>query len=128
MSRFGNEPFPIDLLDIDERLRGEKPRASAVELDRIKLRAMAGASRREARPAARRAPKLGFRAPRRLVAVALAVGLMGGGTAVLAKSGDPAPGSSGASSANSQYCPATSQQPGTPKDPRPSKCGNPKTK
>jgi hypothetical protein len=61
----------------------------------------------------------------------LAVTLLGGGTAALAATGGVPLVSSSKStkaSANSQYCPPSSQQPGKPKKPGPAKCGKPKTK
>jgi hypothetical protein len=66
----------------------------------------------------------------RAVSVLLALGLLGGGGAALAAS-DAGPfkaGSNGKASANSQYCPPTSQQPGKPKKPGPAQCGTPQTK
>jgi hypothetical protein len=120
-------PTPISLLPLAERLREERPQPTAEELDRAKLRAL----RQSARTApARRAPRLPLMRSRRVVSIALAVGLMTSGTAVIAKSGGPSSASSKSkgSSANSQYCPPSSQQPGKPKKPGPAKCGKPQTK
>ena len=65
-----------------------------------------------------------------MLSVALAIGVMSGGTAVFATSGGPKSASSNSkgSAANSQYCPPSSQQPGKPKKPGPAKCGNPQSK
>jgi hypothetical protein len=65
----------------------------------------------------------------RLVGLLLVVGLLGGGAGALAASGGlPVNAfSNGQGSANSQYCPPTSQNPGAPKQPG-TNCGNPKTK
>ena len=62
----------------------------------------------------------------RLASVVLAVVLLGGGTAVFAATGGFKSAASSGSSSNSQYCPDSSQQPGKPKDPGPSKCGKAK--
>jgi hypothetical protein len=66
----------------------------------------------------------------RLVGLLIVVGMLGGGAGALAaKGGLPVNAfSNGQGSANSQYCPPTSQQPGKPKKPGPAKCGKPKTK
>jgi hypothetical protein len=128
MSRRKKEsPTPIALLPLAERLHEERPHPTAEEFDRAKLRAMTQASRAES---PRRVPRVPLMRSRRVVSIALAIGLMTGGTAVIAKSGGPSAASSKSkgSSANSQYCPPTSQQPGTPKKPGPAKCGTPKTK
>jgi hypothetical protein len=65
----------------------------------------------------------------RLVGLLLVVGLLGGGGAALAASGGlPVKAfENGKGSANSQYCPPTSQNPGALKGPGVN-CGNPKTK
>ena len=120
------DSIPADLLPLAERLHEERSQATADELDRAKLRAMTQASR----VSARRAPRVGLMRSRRVVSIALAIGLMTGGTAVVASSGGPKGASSHSkgSSANSQYCPPSSQQPGKPKKPGPSKCGVPQTK
>ena len=121
------ESLPADLLPLTERLGAERPRATPYELDRAKLRAMEQASRTRAPHSA---PRVALMRSRRVVSIALAIGLMTGGTAVIASSGGPKGASSNSkgSSANSQYCPPSSQQPGKPKKPGPAKCGKPKTK
>jgi hypothetical protein len=128
MSRFEKESqLPDGLEPLAQRLREERPLPTAEELDRAKLHAMTQASRAGS---ARRTPRVGLVRSRRVVSIALAIGLMTGGTAVIAKSGGPkaASSKSNGSSANSQYCPPSSQQPGKPKKPGPAKCGKPKTK
>jgi hypothetical protein len=125
MDRPDEQPLPGELREVEDLLRRERPRASDLELDRVKLRAITQASRARSRSAPR---KLGLPRSRRLVSVALAVMLLGGGSAVLANNGGSVSASGNGSSANSQYCPPSSQQPGKPKDPGPSKCGKPKTK
>jgi hypothetical protein len=114
------------LNDIAARLRDERPEATSLELDRMKLLAMSRGSREPAK--ARRT----WIARSRLTSPALAAALLLGGLAALAGGIGETPFSSGgsnASSANSQYCPPTSQQPGKPKkQPGGNKCGQPKTK
>jgi hypothetical protein len=114
-------PVPIALLPVAERLREERARPTAQELDRAKLQAM----RQAARPDSPRLRRGTVRGSRRVLSIALAIGLMSGGTAVIAKSGGPtsASSTSNGSSANSQYCPPSSQQPTKPKKPGPAKCG-----
>ena len=121
------ESIPADLLPLSERLEAERPRATPHELDRAKLRAMEQASRTRA---PRSAPRVALMRSRRVVSIALAIGLMTGGTAVVASSGGPkgASSQSNGSSATTQYCPPSSQQPDKPKKPGPAKCGKPKTK
>jgi len=117
--------IPEDLVEIARALRARRPEADSLELDRIKLRAK-GSRRRQVLVSGK-----GYGLMRtRLIGLILAVGLLGGGTAALAAAGGgPFAGSSKSkASANSQYCPPTSQQPGKPKKPGPAKCGNPKTK
>lgn len=125
MSRHDEHSIPADLQGVAKRLEADRPRASDLELDRMKLEATSTASR----GAGMFRPGLGqlFRSGR-IATIALALVLMAGGGAVLAQSGGPSSGSSAQGASNSQYCPETSQQPGKPKDPGPSKCGNPKTK
>lgn len=115
------------LNEVAERLRSERPEATPLELDRMKLLAMRRASQEPARPQRR-----SWIARSRLASPALAAALLLGGLAALAGGVGETPFSSGgsnASSANSQYCPPTSQQPGKPKKPPDgNKCGQPKTK
>lgn len=121
------DSIPADLLPLTERLEAERPRPTPYELDGAKLRAMKQASRTRS---PRSVPRVALMRSRRVVSIALAIGLMTGGTAVIASSGGPkgASSKSKGSSANSQYCPPSSQQPGKPKKPGPAKCGKPKTK
>jgi hypothetical protein len=125
MSRHNERSIPADLQDVAKRLEAERPQATDLELDRMKLKATSTASR----DAGTFRPGLGqlFRSGR-LATIALALVLMAGGGAVLAQNNAPSTASSTNSSANSEYCPDSSQQPGKPKDPGPSKCGKPKTK
>ena len=83
---------------ISERLRRERPQATALELDRIKLRAITRASR--GRPGRR-----GLVGVRGLASVALVIGVLGGSTGVFAASGGFKSASSGHSAAESQYKP-----------------------
>jgi hypothetical protein len=89
MDRNDHERIPAELADVAQRLRDERPEASALELDRIKLRAQASA-RRHAR---RREP---FMRSRLAITSMLVVGvLMSGAGAGLAVSGVSGSGSSG---------------------------------
>lgn len=117
-----HEQLPSDeLRELEELLRRERPQATDLELDRIKLRAITQASG----TGSRSVPRKQLRLPRsrRVVSVALAVMLLGSGGVVLAKNGGSVAASGNGSSASSQYCPPSSQKPGKPKEPRPSKCG-----
>jgi hypothetical protein len=100
---------------LERRLRGERAELTAIELDRVKRSAMAGAARGGGRRMTLKA---------RLVTGALLLGLIGtGGGAVLAASGGS---SSNGSSANSQYCPPSSPGAGKPKHQGGgNKCGHP---
>jgi hypothetical protein len=129
MSNQDRERLPEDLGEIAELLRSQRPEADALELDRIKRRAMAS----RPRPALTSRKGNGFmRKP--ALSLLLVVGMLGGGTGALAAVGgvpvdlpfDASSSDNGAS--NSQYCPPTSQQPFKPKKPGPARCGNPKTK
>ena len=92
MTRY-DEQMPGDLQDVAERLRRGRAEASALDLDRVKTRAMANA-------AASR-PK-GFSVKSRSIAALLTVALMAAGTGgVLAGGG----GGGNGNSANSQYKP-----------------------
>jgi hypothetical protein len=129
MNHQDRERIPEDLVRISELLRDKRPEAGALELDRIKLRAKLQPK------AARRSQILlsgkgyGFMRSR-LIGLIIAVGLVGGGTGALAAvGGGPFAGSSKSkASANSQYCPPNSQQPGKPKKPGPAQCGKAKKK
>jgi hypothetical protein len=121
MSKPDERQVPIELQAVSDRLAAERPWATDLELDRIKLKALAVAD--ASRPVTKRLRRSG-----RLASVALAVVLMAGGGAVLAQTKGPSSASSTNSASNSQYCPPTSQSGGKPKDPGPAKCGQPKTK
>ena len=113
-----NESHELD--ELGRRLRDERAEATDLELDRAKLRAMSRASR----PSRRR----GFMKAR-TASVVVALALIGGGAGAIAKNGGSPPSpSSTNSSANSQYCPQSSQSGGKAKDPGPPKCGHPKNK
>jgi hypothetical protein len=122
MSKFNEKRVPDDLQDLVQRLHDEKPEASALELDRIKLRAMRGARRLK--------PGKGQFMRSKLVGAMLAVGILAGGTGAMAVTGTgPANVFQKAgkhqvrASPNSQYCPPKSPQAGKPKKPRPARCG-----
>lgn len=89
MDRNDHERIPAELADVAQRLRDERPEASALELDRIKLRAQASTRRH----AQRREP---FMRSRLAITSMLVVGvLMSGAGAGLAVSGISGSGSSG---------------------------------
>jgi hypothetical protein len=123
MSDHHRERIPSELREIADLLQDERPEATALELDRIKLRAKE----------ARRRPALigkgnGFMRSR-VVSVLVAVGLLGGGTGAMAAAGGPSPfdvlsGDHGQGASRSEYCPPTSHNPGKPKKPGPAKCGH----
>ena len=110
------ERDPQELEAIAERLERLKPTASQSELDRIKARALTGASKTGPRSTARRphVTRL-LHLSARTASLVLVVALFGGGTVVLAgKKGDGGTfsgGSSSGSASNTQYCPPGSQQP-----------------
>src|SRR6266540_3606150 len=121
MSDQFRERIPRDLREIAELLEDQRPEATALELDRIKLQAKA----------TRRRPALigkgnGFMRSR-VVSLLIVTGLLGGGTGAMAAAGGPSPidvfSSDHEGASNSQYCPPTSQQPDKPKKPRPARCG-----
>jgi len=93
MKRY-DENLPGDLEDVAERLHGERAEASALDLDRIKTRAMA--------KAATSRPK-GLAMKSRGIAALLAVALMAAGTGGVLAGGST--GGSNGSSSNSQYKP-----------------------
>src|SRR5437660_11549050 len=100
-----NQERDPELMDVAARLRAERPQASALELDRIKLNAKSRAltTRRK-----------GIAVRSRLIAPLVAIGLMGGGTAgVLA--GGHTNGGNDNNSGNSQYCPPSSPNGGDSK-------------
>jgi hypothetical protein len=124
MSRKKESPTPIALLAIAERLRTERPEPTAHELDRAKLRAFSQATRADSHRGPRLRRGAAIRS-RRVISIALAVGLMTSGTAVVAKSGGPTSAASTTSASKDQYCPPSSPGAGTKKKPGPSKCGTP---
>jgi hypothetical protein len=97
---------------LEQLLRSERPEASALELDRIKLQAITQASRAGSRSG--RLKGSGFGRSRRILSVALVIGMLGGGT-VFAASGGLKSSSTAASAAKNQYCPPTSGSGGGPK-------------
>src|SRR4051812_26946900 len=99
--------LPDDLEELGGRLSQERPRLNALELDRIKTRAMAQAGR------ANRQGKGRFMRSRlatTLAAFALVVG--GGGAVWAAAGGNPGSAGSSGSAPNHQYCPPSSHNPG----------------
>jgi hypothetical protein len=93
MSHFTDESLPGDLNEVAERLRSERAEASALDLDRIKTRAMARATTSRSK---------GFFVRSRSIAALLTCALMAAGTGgVIAGGGN---GNSGNAS-NSQYKP-----------------------
>ena len=121
-----DQRLPDDLHDIAARLRDERPEATPLELDRMKLLAMRRSSQQPAKPQRR-----SWIARSRLASPALAGALLLGGLAAIAGGIGETPFSSGgsnASSANSQYCPPSSPAAGQPKkQPGGNKCGQPTT-
>jgi hypothetical protein len=103
MERNDNERLPADLADVAQRLRDERPQASALELDRMKLRAQSQARR----PARWRDPLMRSRLA---ITAMLVVGVLMSGTgAGLAVSGISGSGSAG----TAQYGPTQSVLPTT---------------
>jgi len=93
VSNFHDRRLPADLAEVAERLRSNRVDATALDLDRIKTRAMAGAasSRRK-----------GFPLKSRGIATVLTVALMAAGTGgVIAGNGH----GNGGNASNSQYKP-----------------------
>jgi hypothetical protein len=83
MSDPNKKRIPADLAHMAERLRGERPEASALELDRIKLQAKARVSR-----AGSRRGFMGLRPVRsRLLSMVLVSGLLASGAGGLAATG-----------------------------------------
>jgi hypothetical protein len=92
--RLNDEHLPGDLRDVAERLRNERATATALDLDRIKTRAVANAATSR--------PK-GFALKSRSVAALLTVALMAAGTGgVIAGGGN---GNGNGSASDSQYKP-----------------------
>ncbi|MEA2310021.1 MAG: hypothetical protein QOI65_2307 [Thermoleophilaceae bacterium] len=92
--RANDENLPVELQEVAERLRKERPEASALDLDRIKTRAMA--------TAATSRPK-GFALKSRGIAAFLTLALMAAGTGGVIASGGS--GTTNGSASNSQYKP-----------------------
>ena len=90
MAHFDDTNLPDELQDVARRLREQRPEASGLELDRIKLRAMSSRSK-------------GSVVKSRLIVALCTVGLMAGGTSgvIAAKGGN----GNGGSAAESQYRP-----------------------
>ena len=95
MSHFRDEGLPDDLRRVEERLRRERAEASALDLDRIKTRAVANAAS---------SPRTkGFTVKSRSIATMLTVALMAAGTGgVIAGGGH---GDHNQSASKSQYKP-----------------------
>jgi hypothetical protein len=94
MSHFNDEKLPGDLNEVAERLRSERVEASALELDRIKTRAMARATHSRSK---------GLLVRSRSIAALLTVALMAAGTGGVIAGGGNGNGNGNAS--NSQYKP-----------------------
>src|SRR2546423_14779228 len=71
MSHFNDDGLPEDLTGVEERLRRERAEASALDLDRIKTRAMANAATSRTK---------GFQVKSRSIATLLTLALMAAGT------------------------------------------------
>jgi len=100
MSDRHESQLPDDLREIGERLRAERPEVSALDLDRIKLRAMADASSSHTRG--------GTRLRSRTLAAILTIALMAGGTGgVIATTSN----GNGGSASNSVYKPGCGPPP-----------------
>ena len=121
MSHFNEQRVPDDLKHVAEHLRDQRPEATALELDRIKLRAMT-----RAKGAATLTPIGKGRFMRsRLVSLMLVTGVLAGGAGAMAVTGSvPSLRNGPPSPPRSQYCPPKSKHPGKPKKPRPARCGN----
>jgi hypothetical protein len=110
-----------DLSGVVDRLRAERPEATPLELDRVKRRALAKASRSEPSARADRRPGR-FRISTPAAVAIVTVGLIAGATAGFAATGGFKAASSDGSASNAQYCPPGTQQ-GKKQDPRPENCG-----
>src|SRR4051794_19292584 len=108
--------LPNDLQRIARQLRDERYQSDALQLDGLKMRAMARATTNQMEKSKMKS---------RMLVAMVTMGLLAGGTgAVVAAGGSTSTNGNGA--ANSQYCPASSPQAGTPKKPDqpPPGCGN----
>jgi hypothetical protein len=110
---------PSDLSEVTARLRAERPEATPIELDRIKLRALAQAPGGQSRR--RGWARVPISVPAALAMALLA--LIAGGAVEFASSGGFKAASSQGSSGSSQYCPPGTQTGGKKQDPRPENCG-----
>jgi hypothetical protein len=121
MSHSNENHVPDELQHVVERLRQERPEATAMELDQIKLRAMA---RAKDAPSLASSGKGGFMKSR-LVGVMLAVGMLAGGGGAMAVTGTDTGilQISPLASDSSQYCPPKSPKGGEGKPPHPARCG-----
>ena len=94
MSHFNEDSLPGDLSEVAERLRRERAEATALDLDRIKTRAMASAATSRTK---------GFQVKSRTIATLLTVALMAAGTGgVIAGGGH---GGHNGNASKSQYKP-----------------------
>jgi hypothetical protein len=124
MSDSNEKHVPDELQHVVERLRQERPEATAMELDQIKMRAM---KRAKDAPTLASSGKGHFMRSK-LVSVMLAGAVLAGGTGAMAATGGGWGGvfkhrHSLRAAPQSQYCPPKSQRPGKPKKPRPARCG-----
>jgi hypothetical protein len=118
------EQSPSDGLGhVEELLRRERPEATPLELDRIKLRAIARVSSN--RPARRAFRPINMPA-RGLVPIAVAVVLMAGGAGVFVGSHSSKGSFDTGSAAGSQYCPPQAAGPSPKPKNGSNKCGQPK--
>ena len=103
MSHWNDENLPADLSEVADQLRANRPEASAVELDAIKLRAKGRASRRAPALGSRQGKGLVLRSKAITLVLALGVMTTGGTAGVIAhhKSDHNPPGQA----ADSQYRP-----------------------
>ena len=94
MSHFNEDSLPGDLREVAERLRSERAEATALDLDRIKTRAVASAATSRTK---------GFQVKSRSIATLLTLALMAAGTGgvIAASSG----GGTGGNASTSQYKP-----------------------
>jgi hypothetical protein len=107
-SKFNENRIPDELQDVVERLRKERPQASAMELD----------------PDQAVSDGKGRFMKSRLVSLMLVTGVLAGGAGAMAVTGVvPQQPNSPPANVRSQYCPPKSHQPGKPKKPRPARCG-----
>jgi hypothetical protein len=122
MNDFNEHRLPDDLRHVGERLRDQRAEATALELDRIKLRAMA---RVKGARALTQSGK-GHVMKSKLAGVLLVFGMLAGGTGAMAVTGTGPSilDVSASSSTNSQYCPAKPPGGGTPKSHPGSRCGS----